>query len=89
MLGLRKRNGDLEMTVQLKHEVAVDLITFKMNALQRTLDEILTLWKQPTADEFVAKVRSGEIPDGELDAITVRQLLLDLSRLTQLLQQVK
>ena len=77
------------MTVTLENAVAEELITFKLNSIKTTINNILEAWKEDTTDEFIAKVKSGEIPNRELDAITLRQLEADMDRLQSLLASIK
>ncbi|MHA2362607.1 MAG: hypothetical protein ACXAC7_01520 [Candidatus Hodarchaeales archaeon] len=77
------------MTVTLNSDVAEELITFKLQSIQNTLIKVLKDWNQDNAEDFINKVKSGEIPEGEMDAITVRQLISDIDRLNSLLKTVK
>jgi len=77
------------MTISLKNELAEDLIKFKLNSVKNTLSKILIKWKQENAEDFVEKARSGELPEAEMDGITVRQLISDIEELETLLQSIK
>ena len=77
------------MTITLENEIAEDLIKFKLKSVQKTLSNILNNWNQDNAEDFIEKARSGEIPDAEMDAITVRQLLRDLEKFELLLKSIK
>jgi len=76
------------MSITLEKQIVSDLIKFKLQYLQERTDSILKKWKEENVDDFVQKVRIGEIPEAEMDAITVRQLVLDFSRLQELLNTV-
>ena len=77
------------MTVNLENKVAEDLIKFKLQWIKDTLNKILTNWKSDNAEDFIEKARSGKLPDAEMDAITVRQLISDLDELESLLMNIK
>ena len=77
------------MTISLDSETARELITFKLNSLQITLNDILSHWNQDTVEEFIQKAKSGELENAEMDAITVRQLIKDIDKLQSLLSSVK
>jgi len=81
--------GVIIMTVTLESGIAEDLIKFKLHSVQSTLVEILESWNQDNAEDFIEKVRSGELPEGEMDAITVRQLISDIDELNALLKTIK
>ena len=77
------------MTITLDNKIAEDLIKFKLNSVQNTLSKILTDWNQDTAEDFIEKARTGELPEAEMDAITVRQLIADIEQLESLLKSIK
>jgi hypothetical protein len=77
------------MTITLDNKIAEDLIKFKLRSVQNTLSKILTDWNQDNAEDFIEKARTGELPDAEMDAITVRQLISDLEKLESLLKSIK
>ncbi len=77
------------MTVTLEADIAKELINFKLHSIQSTLGEILERWHQDNAEDFIENVRSGALPEGEMDAITVRQLIRDIDTLNALLKTIK
>ena len=77
------------MKVSIEAEIAEDLIKFKLHSIQSTLAEILKYWKQDNAEDFIDNVKSGVIQDGEMDAITVRQLIKDIDTLNALLKTIR
>lgn len=76
------------MTVTLEKKTASELIKFKLQYVQETIQSILDKWKEENIDEFVQKARTGELSEAEMDAITIRQLVLDHKRLQDLLDSV-
>ena len=66
------------MTITLENDLVEDLIKFKLLHLQETISNILKKWKEDNIEDFIAKTRSGELENTELDAITIRQLDKDV-----------
>ncbi|OLS19233.1 MAG: hypothetical protein HeimC3_46640 [Candidatus Heimdallarchaeota archaeon LC_3] len=77
------------MTITLENKIAEDLIKFKLNSVQETLNNILTKWNQDNAEDFILKAKSGSLEDAELDGITVKQLVKDIDDLNNLLKTIK
>ncbi|MFX1294052.1 MAG: hypothetical protein ACFFD2_04235 [Promethearchaeota archaeon] len=77
------------MTITLENKIAEDLIKFKLQSVQNTLSKILTNWNQDNTKDFIEKTRSGKLPEAEMDAITVRQLIIDLEKLKSLIKSIK
>ncbi len=69
--------------------LAEDLIKFKLKSIQETIRKILDKWHESNIDDFLNKAKIGELPDAELDAITIKQLVKDLDKLENLLKQIK
>ena len=76
------------MTITLKNEIAKDLIEFKLKSVKNTLYKILMKWDQNNAEDFIEKTRSGDLPNAEMDAITVRQLISDIEELETLFKSI-
>ncbi len=53
----------------------------KLRVLKRAIDEILNRWNESFAEVFLEKARTGVYRDAEMDAIELRQLLLDSANL--------
>ena len=77
------------MTITLENEIAEDLIKFKLQHIQETITRILNKWNEDNIEDFIRKTRSGELPEAELDAITIRQLAKDVEKLSTLLKSVR
>ena len=76
------------MTVSLEKEVAEELITYKLRKIQELISDILTRWNETLADSFLSKARDGTYLEAENDAIELRQLLLDETKLQHLLESL-
>ncbi len=53
----------------------------KLRVLKRAIDEILNRWNESSTEIFLEKARTGVYRDAEMDAIELRQLLLDSANL--------
>jgi len=76
------------MDVSMERETAKELISFKLNYIQESLKSILNKWGEDNTDDFISKAKSGALENAEMDAITIRQLILDFNRLKELLDSV-
>ena len=77
------------MSITLDSNLAEELVKFKLKSIQNTINTILEKWHESNTDDFIQKARMGEFPNAELDAITIRQLTVDLDRLKQVLKVLK
>ncbi len=60
------------------------LIDFKLKYLLRELQRILEHWRYRSADLFLANARDGMLKGAEMDAIALRQLLVNRQKLEDL-----
>ncbi|HEC36808.1 hypothetical protein LCGC14_0519520 [marine sediment metagenome] len=74
--------------VKLDKALAEDLITSKLRILQRYIDEILTKYNESSSKDFLEKTRNGIYQNAEDDAVELRQLLLDYSKLQEILDNL-
>ena len=74
--------------VKLDKSLAEDLITSKMRLLQQYINEILDRWNETSSKEFLEKARTGVHKDAEDDAIELRQLLADYTKLQEILTKL-
>ena len=74
--------------VKLDKALAKDLITSKLRILNQYIDEILTRWNESSSKIFLEKVRTGIYENGEDDAVELRQLLLDYTKLQEILNKL-
>lgn len=77
------------MTITLENDVAEDLIKFKLLHLQETITSILSNWNEENVEDFINKAKSGELLNAEMDAITIKQLIVDVDKLAVLLKSVR
>ena len=76
------------MDVSIERETAKELISFKLHHIQDLIHSILNKWDQENTDDFISKAKSGLLENAEMDAITMRQLILDYERLKELLDSL-
>ena len=76
------------MDVSIERETAKELISFKLHHIQDLIHSILNKWNQENTDDFISKAKSGLLENAEMDAITMRQLILDYERLKELLDSL-
>lgn len=74
--------------VKLDKSLAEDLITSKLRILKQYIDEILTRWNESSSKEFLEKARTGIYENAEDDAVELRQLLLDYTKLQEILNNL-
>ncbi|MBA7514823.1 hypothetical protein ES705_06858 [subsurface metagenome] len=74
--------------VKLDKALAEDLITSKLRILKQYIDEILTRNNESSSKEFLEKVRKGIYKNAEDDAVELRQLLLDYTKLQEILNNL-
>jgi len=74
--------------IKLEKSLAEDLITSKLRILQQYINEILSKWNESSSKDFLEKARTGYYKNAEDDAVELRQLLLDYTKLQELLKKL-
>ncbi len=74
--------------VKLDKTLAEDLITSKLGILKRYIDEILTRYNESSSIEFLEKAPKGIYKNAEDDAVELRQLLLEYTKLQEILNKL-
>ena len=74
--------------VKLEKSLAEDLITSKLRILKQFIDEILARWNKSSSKDFLEKARTGIYENAEDDAVELRQLLLDYTKLQEILNNL-
>ncbi|MHA1301899.1 MAG: hypothetical protein ACTSO9_20980 [Candidatus Helarchaeota archaeon] len=77
------------MTIKLENNIAEELIKYKLGHLQKNISSILERWNENNIEDFLKKAKTGELPEAEMDAITLKQLNADYDRLKTLLKQIR
>jgi len=74
--------------VKLDKSLAEDLITSKLRSLKQIIDEILARWNESSSKDFLEKARTGIYENAEDDAVELRQLLLNYTKLQEILNNL-
>ena len=74
--------------VKLDKSLVEDLITSKLGILKKYINEILSRWNESSTKDFLEKARTGIYKNAEDDAVELRQLLLDYSKLQEILNNL-
>ena len=74
--------------VKLDKSLVEDLITSKLRILKQYIDEILTRWNESSSKQFLEKAQTGIYENAEDDAVELRQLLLDYTKLQEILNNL-
>ena len=74
--------------VKLDKELVEDLINSKLGILKQYIDEILARYSEFLPDEFLEKARTGVYEEAEDDAIELRQLIFDYTKLQEILRKL-
>ena len=74
--------------VKLDKSLAEDLITSKMRLLQQRINDILNCWNETSSKEFLEKAKTGVHENAEDDAIELRQMLADYTKLQEILNKL-
>lgn len=74
--------------VKLDKALAEDLISSKLRILNQYIDEILARYNESSSKEFLEKARTGVYENVEDDAVELRQLLLDYTKLQEILNNL-
>lgn len=72
------------MTIELEKDVALNLVQFRLKHIKKTISEILETWGEKYPEEFLDKARTGTLPESEMDAISMEQLMSDLEKFQNL-----
>jgi len=74
--------------VKLDKSLAEDLITSKMRLLQQYINDILNSWNETSSKKFLEKAKTGVHENAEDDAIELRQMLADYTKLQEILNKL-
>jgi len=74
--------------VKLDKALAEDLIGSKLRIIKQYIDEILARYNESSTKEFLDKARTGIYKNAEDDTVELRQLLLEYSKLQEILNNL-
>jgi len=75
-------------TIALKRDLAKDLVETKLRIIKEEIAKILEKWNQDSTKELITLTRAGEIPEAELDAIALTNLVKKRDELDVLLREI-
>ena len=64
-----------EKKVEIPYSIAQALLESKIKELRDRVNEILVTWNQKDAEEFQKLTREGKIPEAEIDAIRIGNII--------------
>ena len=70
--------------VSVDEELLMNLLDYKLNHLKKEIDRILNKWNYTSSTEFLKHAKDGTLSEAEMDAIDLKQLLLEEKRLNKL-----
>jgi hypothetical protein len=73
-------------TVTIEKDVLDDLVGFKLRYIVQEMQRILEQWKYRSVDRFLADAKDGTLKGAEMDAIALRQLVINREKLEKLRQ---
>ena len=65
--------------VEIPYTIAKDLLESKIKDLRERVNEILVTWNQTDSEEFQRMTREGKIPEAEMDAIRIGNIIDSLN----------
>ena len=74
--------------VKIDKSLVEDLITSKLRILKQYINEILGRWNESSTKDFLEKARIGVYKNAEDDAVELRQLLSDYTKLQEILNKL-
>lgn len=74
--------------VSIDQHVAKELVQTNLAVIKSEIEEILQRWNEEDATEMVEKTRRGELPEAELDAIALTNLIDKQKELDALLIKI-
>lgn len=75
-------------TIEFEKSFAIELVETNLTVIKKEIDAILKNWKQESAIEMIEKTRKGDLPEAELDAIALTNLLEKQKHLEDILQSL-
>ena len=73
-------------TIEFEKNFAIELLETNLTVIKSEISSILKNWNQDSAIEMIEKTRKGDLPEAELDAIALTNLLDKQKHLEDILQ---
>ncbi|MFW9992673.1 MAG: hypothetical protein ACFFD4_11555 [Candidatus Odinarchaeota archaeon] len=74
--------------ITIDRSLARELIENNLAVITKDIETILESWNQDSADEMIERTRRGELPEAEVDAIALTNLLEKKQELEKLLADI-
>ena len=75
-------------TISLDRKIALDLVESRMRQINDEISLILERWNQASAALMIQETRRGNMPEAEVDAIALVNLLEKRDQVDELLREV-
>ncbi len=75
-------------TIELEKNFAIELIETNLTVIKNDILAILKNWNQDSAMEMIERTRRGDLPEAELDAIALTNLLEKQKHLEDILKSI-
>lgn len=76
-------------TIELEKDFAIELIETNLAIIKNEIEVILNMWNQNSAEEMIKKTEEGELPEAEIDAISLSNLIEKQSHLEEILRSIE
>ena len=74
--------------VSIDRFLARELVETNLAVIKSEIDSILKVWGQKSAQKMIERTRRGELPEAEMDAIALTNLLDKRNELEQLMLKI-
>ena len=62
-------------TISMDKELAINLLESRLREIVEEINSILNHWKEESATSLIDKSRNGQLPESEMDAIALTNLV--------------
>ena len=76
-------------TIELEKDFAIEIIETNLAIIKNEIEVILNMWNQNSAEEMIKKTEEGELPEAEIDAISLSNLIEKQSHLEEILRSIE
>ena len=76
-------------TVEFEKDFAIKLLETNLAVIKNEINIILKNWNQESAEKMIDKTRNGELPETEMNAISLTNLIEKQKYLEDVLQTIE
>ncbi len=76
-------------TIEFEKNFAIELLETNLTVIKNDITAILKNWNQQSAIEMIERTRNGDLPETEVDAIALTNLLKKQKHLEEILQSLR